>query len=76
VYAVVLLSRSVPTAAVVPAGSSAVTVIFVESDSTVVLGGEAGSVDVSVTDGVGGDDTDGFSWSVGFSPCAGTSGSS
>lgn len=75
---VLLLSSSVSTAAVVPAGSSVVTAVFVESDNTAVLGAEVASVDVSLTDGVDGvdaDDVDGVSWSVGFTPCAGSSGS-
>lgn len=72
---VVFLSYSVSTAVVVLAGSSVVTVVFVESDSTAVLGVEVSSVDVSLTDGVDADDVDGVSWSVGFTSCVGSSGS-
>lgn len=68
-YAVLLL-LSVSTAAVVLADSSAVMVVFEESDSTAVLGVEVASVEVSLVDGV-----DGFSCSAGFTPCAGSSGS-
>lgn len=61
--AVVLLSQSVSTATVVVlAGSSVVAVVFADSDSTVVLGVEVASVDVSLTDGADSDDVDGVSW--------------
>lgn len=74
-YAAVLLSRSVSTAAVVLAGSSVVRVVFVEPDGTAVLGVEVVSVDVSLTDGIDADDVGVVSWSVGFTPSAGSSGS-
>jgi hypothetical protein len=47
----------------------AVVTVFVESETTVVLVGEAASVDVTVTS------VDGLSWSLGFVSCAGSSGS-
>jgi hypothetical protein len=57
------------------AGSSVVKVVFVESDSKAVLAVEIASVDVSLTDGADAGDVDGVCCSVGFTPCAGSSGS-
>jgi len=46
-----------------------VVTVFVESETTVVLVGEAASVDVPVIA------ADGLSWSLGFGSCAGSCGS-
>jgi hypothetical protein len=59
---VLLLLHSVATVALV----LIVVLMFVESKRTVVLVGEAASVEVSVIT------VDGFSWSLGFASCVGS----